>query len=252
MRIEHRTLDSLVVEELRERIVNGVLAAGSKIDQQALAEELGVSRMPIREALRRLAAEGFVELLSHRGALVVQLSHDEIIEIYEIRAVLQGLASRLAVPNYTHEDVAEIGRLLDAMDAETEDVQRWIELNKAFHDRIEAPSNARHVLQLIERLTQQCAPYLQISIHYLHAQKSPQALHHDIYNAVVAGDPAGAEEAVRAHLSEWGREVAAFVQDHMARKSEAAAAAASGAGDSAAARRAALLGDGNSGPPSPA
>jgi DNA-binding GntR family transcriptional regulator len=68
MVIKHRTLDSFVVDELRERIVSGKLSAGTRIDQQALAEELGVSRMPVREALRRLSAEGFVKL-SPIGAL---------------------------------------------------------------------------------------------------------------------------------------------------------------------------------------
>lgn len=215
MPIKHRTLDAFVVDELRERIVSGALQAGTKIDQQALAEELGVSRMPVREALRRLAAEGFVELLSHRGAVVVQLSHAEIIEIYEMRGVLQGLAARLAVPNYTDEDVAEIKRLLGEMDA-TQDVQAWTTLNGEFHNRIESPAEARRLHELIERLTLQCAPYLQISVHFLHAQSSPQELHHEIYRAVERRDPEGLEAAVRAHLVSWGRDVADFVRDRAA------------------------------------
>ena len=215
MPIKHRTLDAFVVDELRERIVSGALQAGTKIDQQALAEELGVSRMPVREALRRLSAEGFVELLSHRGAVVVQLSHAEIIEIYEMRGVLQGLAARLAVPNYTDEDIAEIKRLLDEMDA-TQDVQAWTTLNGEFHRRIESPADARRLHELIERLTLQCAPYLQISVHFLHAQSSPQELHHEIYKAVEARDAEVLEAAVRAHLVSWGRDVADFVRDRAA------------------------------------
>ena len=215
MPIKHRTLDAFVVDELRERIVSGELMAGTKIDQQALAEELGVSRMPVREALRRLSAEGFVELLSHRGAVVVQLSDEEIIEVYEMRGVLQGLASRLAVPNYTDEAVAEIRHLLDKMDA-TRDVQAWIELNHEFHRHIERPAGARRLDELIERLTLQCAPYLQISVHFLHAQSSPQELHHEIYDAVEKRDADALEAAVRAHLASWGRDVAGFVRDRVA------------------------------------
>lgn len=211
MVIKHRTLDSFVVEELRERIVTGALPAGAKIDQQALAEELGVSRMPVREALRRLSAEGFVVLISHRGAVVAQLSPEEIIEIYEMRGVLQGLASRLAVPHYSDEDIEEIERILEAMDR-TKNVGKWIELNLAFHQRIESPSSAHHVLNLIERLTQQCAPYMQISVHYLHAEESAVELHHAIRDACVARDPEAVEQAVRAHLSSWGRDVAGYIQ----------------------------------------
>ncbi len=214
MAIKHRTLDALVVDEVRERIISGEMLAGAKIDQQALADELGVSRMPIREALRRLAAEGFVELVSHRGAIVVELSHEEIIEIYEMRAVLQGLASRLAVPNYTEGDIAGIQRTLERMDANGSDLEYWVQLNKIFHERIERPSNKSHILGLVERLTQRCAPYMQIAVQYLRVQHSSvmQTMHHDIFGAVVAGDPDQVETAVRAHLLESGRQVATFVR----------------------------------------
>lgn len=223
MVIKHRTLDSFVVDELRERIVSGVLPAGARIDQQALAEELGVSRMPVREALRRLSAEGFVELISHRGAVVTQLSFEEIIEVYEMRAVLHGLASRLAVPHYTDDDIEAIRLLLEKLDV-TEDIAEWIELNRAFHQRIESPSKARRLLQLIERLALQCAPYVQISLHYLHAEKSAEKQHHAIYDACVARDSEALEQLVRAHLLSWGRDVARYVQR----------AASESAGDSAA------------------
>jgi len=224
MVIQHRTLDSFVVAEVRERIVSGTLPAGTKIDQQALAEELGVSRMPVREALRRLAAEGFVRLISHRGAVVAELSHDEIIEIYEMRGVLQGLASRLAVPNYTDAQIEEMKRVLERLD-ETKDMAKWIELNQSFHDLIETPSNAQHLLQLIERLTQQCAPYLQISVVFLHAEESAVESHHAILDACVNRDPDALEQAVRSHLVNWGRDVAGYVQEHRANAQEPESAA---------------------------
>jgi DNA-binding GntR family transcriptional regulator len=211
MVIKHRTLDSYVVEELRQRIISGRLAAGERIDQQALAEELGVSRMPVREALRRLSAEGFVELISHRGAMVAKLSHAEIVELYEMRAVLQGLASRLAVPHYTDEDVDEIRRLMEKMDT-SHDVDTFIELNRVFHERVESPSGAKNLLQLIERLTQQCVPSLQIAHHYLHAEEFVGAEHHAIYEACAARDPERLEAEVRRHLSAAGRIVADYVK----------------------------------------
>jgi DNA-binding GntR family transcriptional regulator len=128
-----------------------------------------------------------------------------------MRGVLQGLASRLAVPNYTDQDVAQIKQLLAKMDA-TRDVSAWTELNQEFHRHIEAPAGAHRLDELIERLTLQCAPYLQISVHFLQAQSSPQELHHDIYAAVEKRDPEALEAAVRAHLASWGREVAGFVR----------------------------------------
>jgi DNA-binding GntR family transcriptional regulator len=211
MVIKHRTLDGLVAEEVRERIVSGALAAGTRIDQQALAEELGVSRMPVREALRHLAAEGFVVLVSHRGAVVAQLSPEEIIELYEMRGVLQGLAARLAIPHLTDKDMKELERLLDLME-KTKDVRKWTKLNQDFHSRMEAPSGAEHLIGLIRRLTQQCAPYMQISVQYLHAEESAVEGHHAIFQACAARDPEAVERRVRDHLTTWGRDVAGYIQ----------------------------------------
>jgi DNA-binding GntR family transcriptional regulator len=212
MVIKHRTLDGLVAEEIRERIISGALPAGTRIDQQALTEELGVSRMPIREALRHLAAEGFVVLVSHRGAIVAKLSPAEIVELYEMRGVLQGLASRMAVPHLTDKDLKELERLLDLME-NTKEFRKWSKLNQDFHNRIESRSEAQHLISLIQRLTQQCAPYLQISVQYLHAEESAGELHRAIYQACVARDPEAAEQAVRAHLASWGRQIAGFVEE---------------------------------------
>jgi DNA-binding GntR family transcriptional regulator len=226
MVIKHRTLDSFVVDEVRERIISGALPAGTKIDQQALAEELGVSRMPVREALRRLSAEGFIELISHRGAVVAELSSDEIVEIYEMRGVLQGLAARLALPHYTDDYVEEVRHILAKLDA-AKDLTEWMELNRAFHDHIESPSGAKHLLALIERLTQQCAPYLLISVQFLHAEESAVELHHAILDACSQRDADALEAAVRAHLVNWGRDVARYVEEHhaAARSEEVAATA---------------------------
>jgi DNA-binding GntR family transcriptional regulator len=211
MVIKHRTLDGLVAEEVRDRIVSGALPVGTRIDQQALAEELGVSRMPVREALRHLAAEGFVVLVSHRGALVAQLSTSEIIELYEMRGVLQGLAARLAIPNYTEKDLKELQRLLELME-KTKDVRKWTKLNHDFHSRLEAPSGAQHLISLIQRLTLQCEPYMQISVQYLHAEESAVEGHHAIFNAYEDRDADGVEQAVRSHLISWGKEIAGYIE----------------------------------------
>jgi DNA-binding GntR family transcriptional regulator len=207
---QHRTLNSFVVERLREKIVSGELPAGSKIDQNAVAAELGVSRMPVREALRQLDAEGFVTLLSHRGAIVSELSVDEIVEMYEMRAVLSGLASRLAVPNFDDATVQRLEQLSKDME-KTTDPDEWIELNQQFHDAIEKPSGAKRLLELIERLTQQCRPSLQISVRLVHAQTPAQKEHDAIVRACRERDAEGLEQAVRTHLSSWGRDVATFV-----------------------------------------
>ena len=170
-----------------------------------------MSRMPVREALRHLAAEGFVVLVSHRGAVVAQLSPDEIIELYEMRGVLQGLAARRAVPNYTDKDFKDLQRLLDLME-KTTDVRKWTKLNHEFHTRLEAPSGAEHLLGLIQRLTQQCEPYMQISVQYLHAEDTAVEGHHAIFDAALARDADALEQVVRSHLTSWGRDIAGYIE----------------------------------------
>lgn len=207
--LEHKTLISFVVQQLRERIVSGALPAGSKIDQNALAEELGVSRMPVREALRQLDAEGFVNLISHRGALVAKLTEEEIVEIYEIRSVLAGLASRLSAPKLDDSTVKELEQLFAAM--KTADPDQWINLNERFHELIEQPCRAERLLTLIERLTQQCRPYLRISVHLVHIQQTAEAEHAQILEACRERDAFGLELAVREHLLSSGQVVASYV-----------------------------------------
>ena len=92
-----QTRQKVVVSRLREAILRGSFAPGERLDQKEISERLKVSRSPVREALRTLAAEGLVEVIPHRGAVVAELSPDELEEIVAIRSVLEGMAARLAV-----------------------------------------------------------------------------------------------------------------------------------------------------------
>ena len=101
MALTHLTIQQAVADAVRVRIIAGELEAGTRIDQDALAAEFSVSRMPVREALRQLGAEGFVTIVPHRGAIVTALSPGEVEEIYEIRAALEGVAARHASQELT-------------------------------------------------------------------------------------------------------------------------------------------------------
>src|SRR5262245_22263850 len=93
----------------------GVLPEGQQLRQEALAADLGVSRIPVREALRQLEAEGFVAIESHRGAVVSKLSLDEIIELFELRIRLEGWLLALAIPEMGVDDLEKAGAALEAM-----------------------------------------------------------------------------------------------------------------------------------------
>jgi DNA-binding GntR family transcriptional regulator len=203
------TVQQAVVEAVRARIVSGRLGAGSRIDQDALAAEFGVSRMPVREALRQLGAEGFVTIVPHRGAIVTALSPDEVEEIYEMRAVLEGLASRLAVPALTEHELAKLAGILSAM-VDEDGIDTWVALNDRFHHTIIQASNRGRLIELIQRIRHQSQPYVRLYVHHLHRSAQARDEHEEILAALVARDPDRAELAARNHLLNTGRAVAAY------------------------------------------
>ena len=106
--IKRHTVTATVLELIRDRIVEGIYSGGQQIRQEAIAEEFGVSRIPIREALVQLEAEGFVQIHTHKGAVVAQLTVEDAIDIFEARLVLEPSILRQAVAKATAEDTARV------------------------------------------------------------------------------------------------------------------------------------------------
>ena len=115
---KYRTSQSMVADCLREAILSGVLQEGQSLRQEEIANLFGVSRVPVREALRQLEGEGLVISHAHRGAVVSTLSHDEIREITEMRVALETLATRAAMEHLTKNDLQQAKKALDAIDRE--------------------------------------------------------------------------------------------------------------------------------------
>src|ERR671936_2114686 len=134
-RLENLTLWQRVYEYLREEILSEGLPPGTELQEVALADQLGVSRGPIREAIGRLAAEGLVTVRPRRGAVVRALSKEEFLEAYQVREALEVMAVRLAVPKLSGEHVAALQGLIDEMSAlaDAGEVQGFFEANAAFH-----------------------------------------------------------------------------------------------------------------------
>ena len=174
-----------VLDAVRTAILAGDLAAGETLRQEDLAERLGVSRMPVREAIKRLHAEGLVEVLPSRRVRVAALSRDEIEDIYDMRAALEPLAVRLAVPRLTRAQLRDAAYALEAA-ADEEDAETFGVRNAAFH------------LSLINacerpRLLNEIASLLDLSDRYQRA-----ALRADEHNAHVRAEHAALLEAARA------------------------------------------------------
>lgn len=148
----HSPLTSLVVEALRERILNGSIPPGERLVEGRLSTELGVSRMPVREALRSLAAEGLVTIEPRRGASVTEFKPGQVRELVEVRATLEGLNAKLAAQRHEAQQIAEMERILEEGSrlAASGDSVALMQMNQRFHDSLGSIA-ANSVLQDIMR-----------------------------------------------------------------------------------------------------
>jgi DNA-binding GntR family transcriptional regulator len=150
----HRPLADSAFESLRDAVIDGRLEAGQWLRQEALAQELGVSQMPVREALKRLVAEGLAERIPYKGVRVAEFSPEDIVDICTNRLVLESLAVRLATPLITAEEVERLKDNLREIEGytEPEQISRRRELNAEFHLSICRASGRRYLVRLIESL----------------------------------------------------------------------------------------------------
>ena len=187
----------LIAETLREEILLGSVAAGQALRQEELAERFGVSRLPVRDALLRLEAQGLVHVYPNRGAFVISLSADEVREIYEMRLLLEGDIIERAVPRMTSDD----RRRIDAAHAEatrTAGGPEWMEGDWRFHRALYEPAARPRQLATIENLRSTVARYS--SGHDALPTRTPEWLaDHD---AILAACRARASVAARRRLEE--------------------------------------------------
>lgn len=132
----HQTLRERIVDTIREAIINGILRPGTRISEPELAEKFGISRTPIREALRQLESEGFINVVPRKGAEVSSLSRKDVEDFYELKSVLEGYAARKAVENMSDKDIARMEELNRQLEKLTQkgDLKRAYQLHSDFHD----------------------------------------------------------------------------------------------------------------------
>ncbi|OGO26637.1 MAG: hypothetical protein A2W33_06875 [Chloroflexi bacterium RBG_16_52_11] len=196
------TVTEYVVNSIRERILAGYYAAGARLDQQTLIEDLGVSLIPVRESLRQLEVEGLVQIHPHRGAFVAELSITELKEIYLVREVLEETAAQLAVPKFTAQKLDDLAALIERMESATDgnDYAQLFNLNRTYHFTIYEASDNSLLIQMISRLWDRSRRYRQLYTHL--PKRAAQAFveHKDIYAACKAGDIFAAGAAVRNNV----------------------------------------------------
>ncbi len=212
--ITRKTVTRQTVDALRERIIRGGYPDDTPLRQDALAAELGVSRIPVREALRQLEAEGLVVFNPHRGAVVSSLSLDEIEELFELRAQIESDLIRRAIPNVTSEDIARARDILNAYDAafRAGEISAWGELNWQFHSTLYAPANRPFTMSVIQRLHQHSDRYLRMQLSLTHGEHRASEEHRAVLTAVRAKDVKRACLLMRQHILGAGRLLVGFVR----------------------------------------
>jgi DNA-binding GntR family transcriptional regulator len=189
-----------VADSLRERVSSGQLPPGTALSQSGLAEEYGVSRIPVRDALQQLAGEGLVELL--KGvAVVTPLSIDDLQELYELREAIEPIATRLGVPRVGRAGVARMTRLLALMDDPGIRPGDWLESNAAFHAEVYTLAGRPRMVAMVEQLRRLTDRYVYFHLDVIGQSGHLQEEHRQILDAVKAQDASAAAELTRAHLA---------------------------------------------------
>lgn len=213
-RIASTALYQEVAERLRQRIFAHELPPGAWIDEQKLAEEYGISRTPLREALKVLASEGLVTLKPRRGCYVTEISAADIDDIFPLMAMLEGRCAFEAVRRIRREDVEEIQAIHAALEeaAVKGEIEAFFEANQEFHRKIQELAGNRWLLSVIQDLRK----VLKLSrLHSLSLEgRLQQSLeeHREIVAAILAGQAEKAEKAMHDHLLS-GREALARMQE---------------------------------------
>lgn len=214
--LRRQTLAGMTLESLRDRILRGHFPEGEPLRQDAIAEELGVSRIPVREALRQLESEGLVTFHPHRGAVVSTLSLVEISELFELRAEIESDLLRRAVPLMRTADDVRAREILDAYDSALEagEVARWGGLNWQFHSALYAPSNRQYTLNIVGKLHQHADRYLRMQLALTHGESRARAEHRAIAAAARKRDMQKAAQLMRDHILDAGKTLVTFLEEH--------------------------------------
>ncbi|MFD2204054.1 GntR family transcriptional regulator [Kiloniella antarctica] len=199
---KRQTITEAVAEALREEILSGQQKEGAQLRQDAIASRFNVSRIPVREALRQLEAEGLVTFYAHKGAVVSSLSREEIRELFDIRRLLEGDLFARAIPKMQKELIQDAEDILNRYDTALEngEVSLWGELNAEFHHILYIAADRPKTLAIVQNLHNNIDRYLRIQLHSAGARKNARDDHWSLLNFCKAGDVEAAIKLLDSHI----------------------------------------------------
>lgn len=197
-----RSLTKLLAEKLKEAILAGKLAPGERLSEEKLASSLNVSRVPLREALRCLEAEGYVTFLSNNNVTVSKPTMEDVQDYYMIASVLEGLAARLAVERAYPEEISRLKELHQLLKEayQARDLARYFEANSNFHRFIAEMARNEHLHRLIDQMRQEVQKTRILSLHLPQRLDYSMREHDQILDAFLKRNPGLAEATVVRHL----------------------------------------------------
>jgi len=215
---QRQTVVQLTLDAIRDRIIRGVYPEDEPLRQDALAVELGVSGIPIREALRQLEAEGLVTCSPHRGAIVSSLSLAEIEEVFALRAMIESELLRLSITRITAEHIQRADEILTGYERALHEhnVASWGELNWELHSTLYAPADRPLTMGVAQRLHQHSDRYPRMRLALTHGESQAEEEHRAILDAARRRDGRAARPTLREHIIGAGERLLTFLRAYRA------------------------------------
>lgn len=216
--IERRSIPENIRDSLQERILSGEFRDGEALVQDAIAEEYGVSRMPVREALRQLEACGLVSMQTHKGAVVTSIPTEQVEELFELRALLESDMLGRAMPRMIDGDVAEAREILGALEESYRrgDMASWGRLNWAFHRRLYVPAGRPQTLAILQGINLQVERYIRLHLLATDGLAAAEREHREILRLCAMRDADGAVAFLQTHILDAGRNLVAVLRSERA------------------------------------
>jgi DNA-binding GntR family transcriptional regulator len=212
VRGDRRTLAETLRFQLADQIIRGMLAPGTPLDETELARRFQVSRTPVREAIRQLAASGLVESRAHRGSVVAWPSHGRLIAMFEVMAELEALCAALAAARTTPAERHALAAAHEQLRAliQSGDPQRYHEINEAFHATIYAGAHNSYLAEITLATRLRVQPFRRAQFRNLGRLAKSHFEHDLVVTAIMRGDRRGAAEAMRHHIKTVCEEYEAY------------------------------------------
>jgi DNA-binding GntR family transcriptional regulator len=218
-KIVRPTAVELVTDEIRQMILSGRISPGSVLRQEVLAEELGVSRVPVREAISRLHSEGLLNVVPHKGAYVQELSVDEVRETFNIRLRLEPWVFSEAIPLITDAEIGKAERIVKDMDKATGG--EWGSLNWKLHETLYRPARCEITLQMLRVLHDRCDRYFRFQVVKVPIREQSHAEHMAIIDACRKRDVKLGTKLLETHVKVASQQIMSIVEAVMAKAERA-------------------------------